>query len=526
MPARSLMVFGTASHVGKSLMVAAFCRMFARRGYNVAPFKAQNMSLNSAATVDGYEIGRAQALQAEAAYQIATPEMNPILLKPDSDQSCHIVAGGRVWGRLSGRDYHEGRVEELFPLVLQSYEKLAARHDVIVLEGAGSPAEINLKDHDIVNMRMAAAANAACLLVGDIDRGGVFAALVGTLGLLAAEERRRIRGLLINKFRGDLELLKPGIRELERRTGKNCLGVIPYIDDLNLDEEDSVSLEPRPSTSKDNWQASTDPARPLRVAVIALPYFANFTDFDALCREPSVCLRFLKHSSQLEHADVIVLPGTKNTISDLRWLQASGIGHRVLAHARSGRIVIGICGGMQMMGVCISDPHHLESGGKMEGLSLLPIRTVLKPEKTTLPVTAYLNRPSLLGMSFPVPCTTGYEIHLGETTYEGGASSLFQLVRTNQATRTEDGAQDANGKCLGTYVHGLFDSDEFRHAFLANARAQCHLEPPGEVIFHRRARESSLNRLADTVETAVDLEQIFGWLRLPLPSRSTSGLPR
>lgn len=526
MRARSLMVLGTASHVGKSLMVAAFCRIFARRGYDVAPFKAQNMSLNSAATVDGYEIGRAQALQAEAAYQIATREMNPILLKPDSDHSCQIVAAGRTWGRLSASDYHNGRAEELFPLVLESYEKLTVRHDLIVLEGAGSPAEINLKGHDIVNMRMAAAAKAACLLVGDIDRGGVFAAMVGTLELLSAEERRLIQGLLINKFRGDLELLKPGLRDLERKTGKNCLGVVPYLEDLDLDEEDSVSLESSCTTAKGNWQATTDAARPLRMAVIAVPYFSNFTDFEALNREPSVCLRFLKHPRQLEHADVIVLPGTKNTISDLHWLRTSGIADQVLAHARSGRILIGICGGMQMMGVSISDPHHLEGGGQIEGLSLLPIRTVLRHEKTTVPVTAYLNRPALLGMPFAAPCTSGYEIHLGETTYEPGASSLFQLQRMNHGMRTEDGAQDAHGNCLGTYVHGLFDGDEFRHAFLANARAHCHLASPRELIFRRRARENSLNRLADTVERAVDLEQIFGWLGLPVRAEAALGPPR
>src|SRR5579884_3074105 len=294
MAARALMILGTASHAGKSLMAAAFCRIFARRGYRVAPFKAQNMSLNSAATIDGYEIGRAQALQAEAAGVFATREMNPILMKPYCDQGCQIIAGGKMWGNLSAQDYHLHRVEELFPLVVESYRKLAEENDIVVLEGAGSPAEINLKDHDIVNMRMAAVANAACLLVGDIDRGGVFASLYGTLELLETDERRLIRGILINKFRGDVELLKPGIKQIETRLGKPCVGIVPHIPNLQLDEEDSVSLEhQRIMRNTSSWETRDLQSRQLRVAVVALPYLSNFTDFDALAAEPSVSLRYV-----------------------------------------------------------------------------------------------------------------------------------------------------------------------------------------------------------------------------------------
>jgi adenosylcobyric acid synthase len=517
------MVLGTASHVGKSLMTAAFCRIFARRGYSVAPFKAQNMSLNSAATVDGFEIGRAQALQAEAAYQVATREMNPILLKPDSDQGCQIVAGGRPWGHLSACQYHQDRVEELFPLVIESYQKLASAHDLIILEGAGSPAEINLKDHDIVNMRMAAAADAACLLVGDIDRGGVFASIFGTLELLAIDERQRIQGILINKFRGDLELLKPGVQAIEQKTGKTCVGVVPYIANLDLDQEDSVSLESLSNTSGNGWQATNNPARQLRIAVISLPYFSNFTDFDALLAEPSVSLLFVKDPRQLQHADLIVLPGTKNTIYDFTWLRASGIAGQICEHAQSG-LVIGICGGMQMLGLSISDPHHMESGGQVRGLGLLPIRTVLKQEKTTVPVTAHLKQPALLGLPFTIPATTGYEIHLGETTYEPEARPLFHLVRSNQAPGIDDGAESSSGRCFGTYVHGLFDSDEFRHALLANARTACKLAPARELVFRRRARDAALNRLADTVEQAVNLKQILSWLGLPLRAEAACEL--
>lgn len=519
MRARSLMVLGTASHVGKSLMTAAFCRIFARRGYSVAPFKAQNMSLNSAATMDGYEIGRAQALQAEAAYQVPRREMNPILLKPDSDHSCQIVAGGRTWGHLSARDYHQQRVEELFPLVLDSYHKLASSHDLIILEGAGSPAEINLKDHDIVNMRMAVAAEAACLLVGDIDRGGVFASIFGTLELLPLDERQRIHGILINKFRGDLELLKPGVKAIEQKTGKNCIGVVPYIPDLNLEQEDSVSLESLSNPPGNGWEANSNPTRQLRIAVVSLPFFSNFTDFDALLAEPSVSLLFVEDPRQLRHADLIVLPGTKNTIYDLTWLRASGIADPIRQHAQS-RLVIGICGGMQMLGLSISDPHHMESGGQVEGLGLLPIHTVLKQEKTTVPVTAHLKQPTLLGLPFTTPGTTGYEIHLGETTYEPEARPLFHLARANQAPETDDGAQSSTGRCFGTYLHGLFDSDEFRHAFLANARAASKLAPARELAFRTGVKDAALNRLADTVEAAVDLKQILSWLELPLDAEA------
>ena len=512
MAARSLMVLGTASHVGKSLVTAAFCRIFARLGYRVAPFKAQNMSLNSAATVDGYEIGRVQALQAEAAGIFSTREMNPILLKPDSDTSCQIVAGGRIWGHLSARDYHQHRVEELFPLVLESYHKLAAENDLIVLEGAGSPAEINLKAHDIVNMRMADAANAACLLVGDIDRGGVFASLLGTIELLSVEERERIRGFVINKFRGDLSLLTPGIREIENRIHKPCVGVMPYIPNLDLDEEDSVSLESRRTGSNvTNWQASSDRGRPLRVAVIALPYLSNFTDFDALAAEPSVSLDFVTEPDHIHHADLIIIPGTKQTIRDFHWLKCSGLGKAIENHA-AHRLVVGICGGMQMMGISIADPHGMEGGGQVAGLGLLPIRTVLTPEKVTAQVKAEMVSKTLFGCVSQTQETTGYEIHLGETTYEAGAQPIFLIRRRHESRRHPDGVQDPTGRCFGTYLHGLFDHDDFRHSFLANARAACQLDPSTEFVFRAKQRQAELNRLAEAVEQSVDLDAICGWL--------------
>src|SRR5580698_3734989 len=287
MSARALMILGTASHVGKSLLTAGLGRIFSDEGIRVAPFKAQNMSLNSAATPDGREIGRAQALQAEACRVVPCAEMNPVLIKPSSDTGAQIVLLGRVWGQVTASDYHQRRVEELFPAVLESYATLADAHDLIILEGAGSPAEINLRKHDIVNMRMAHAANAACLLVGDIDRGGVFASLLGTMELLEAEDRARIRGFVVNKFRGDISLLTPGIEMIERRLGIPCAGVVPFLRDLGLEEEDSVAME----NCRRGWQdLSPAPERPMRIGVVAFPHMANFTDFDAFAAEPSVSL--------------------------------------------------------------------------------------------------------------------------------------------------------------------------------------------------------------------------------------------
>src|SRR3984893_15558562 len=331
------MVLGTASHVGKSLVTAALGRILTDRGFRVAPFKAQNMALNSAATVDRGEIGRAQALQAEACRISATVDMNPILIKPGSETGAQVVVRGRVRGQVTARDYHQRRVEELFPLVLECYQRLAAAHDVVVIEGAGSPAEINLKAHDIVNMRMAAAADAACLLVGDIDRGGVFASLLGTMALLDRPERQRIRGFAINKFRGDEALLTPGIEMIERRVRRPCMGVIPHIHALGLDEEDSVALEDR-RTSARAWRslrtaAPDDRNRPLRVGVVALPRMANFTDFGPLAHEPAVELAFLEKPEDIGDADVAIDPGTKATLDDLRWLRRSGFADALIERA-------------------------------------------------------------------------------------------------------------------------------------------------------------------------------------------------
>lgn len=515
MRARSLMVLGTASHVGKSIITTALCRIFARTGVKVAPFKAQNMSLNSAATVDGFEIGRAQALQAEAAGVCATRDMNPILLKPDSDSSCQVIVQGRIWKKLSASEYHLDWVQELLPIVVESYERLAESNDLMILEGAGSPAEINLKSGDIVNMQMAAAADAACLLVADIDRGGAFASLLGTLELLDPEERERIHGFVINKFRGDLKLLTPGIVEIEKKLRIRCVGVIPYIPDLGLDEEDSLGLESKYARTRSvAWEISEqDKTRRLRVAVVALPYLSNFTDFDLLAAEPCVSLQFVNKPHQLEHADVVILPGSKQTVQDLQWLKDSGLAD-VIAGSRSDKLVVGICGGMQMLGGTVKDPHGMEGGGEIAGLALLPIDTILSREKITAQVTARLISGRLFGLPIPEHETRGYEIHLGESQYRDKAQPVLELRRSHSSRSViEDGAQSGDGLVWGTYVHGLFDHDSFRHAFLRNARMACGLEPGDNFAFLSAERKKKIDRLADCVERALNMELISKWVK-------------
>jgi adenosylcobyric acid synthase len=509
--ARALMVLGTGSHVGKSLITAALCRIFLQEGYRVAPFKAQNMALNSAATPDGFEIGRAQAMQAEAARVAPTADMNPILIKPSSDTGSQIVVQGRVRGQVTAADYHRNRVEELFPVVLESYRRLAADYEIIVLEGAGSPAEINLKAHDIVNMRMAEAADASCLLVGDIDRGGVFASLYGTLELLDPKERGRIRGYLINKFRGDVSLLEPGLEMIKTHIAIPCAGVIPYLHDVGLDEEDGVAMEDRRTAARVWRDDDATPARRLRIGVLALPHMSNFTDFDALAAEPSVALAYLSRASEVEDADVIIIPGTKQTINDLLWLEVEGFDRAIQEQVKRG-LTVGVCGGMQMLGSEILDAAGLEGGGRRRGLGLLPITTTLTGEKITRRADAQLLAPELFGQGMKCGRASGYEIHLGVTEYQSGAKPLLHVRREGQHQAVMDGARSADGRIIGTYLHGLFDDDEFRHAFLEAARAACHLAPPRAFAHVKAEREARFDRLAAHVRQAIDLNLILGWL--------------
>lgn len=502
------MVLGTSSHVGKSLLTAALCRIFADQGVSVAPFKSQNMSLNSSATMEGREIGRAQALQAEAARIPASVHMNPILLKPAGKMTSQVVVRGKIWGKLSASDYHQRRVEELLPIVRESYEILAAKHEVIILEGAGSPAEINLKQHDIVNMRMAEIADAACILVGDIDRGGVFASLLGTVQLLDAAEQARIRGFLINKFRGDISLLEPGVRMMQDRLQRPCLGVVPHIPHLALEEEDSLGLSDVTDES-DPWLPEDAPTRPLRIAVIALPSFSNFTDFDALRHEPSVSLRFCHKPSQLGLADVVILPGSKQTVEDLLWMRQQGLDTSVIAHAAQG-LLVGICGGMQMLGTAIVDPLAMEHGGQTDALGLLPFSTRMNSHKVTRAITGRLSRSILFGQPVPTIELDGYEIHIGETMYGDGAQA-FSILNGHEL----DGCISSDTRIFGSYLHGIFDDDRFRHLFLAAARSFRQLAPAAHFENWRQRREDSFNQLADTVRASLDLPRIFDWVGLP-----------
>ena len=502
--ARAIMVLGTGSHVGKSLLTTALCRIIAQRGYRVAPFKSQNMSLNSAATIEGLEIGRAQALQAEAAGLPPSVHMNPVLIKPSGDCSSQVVVRGKIWGQISAADYHQRRVEELMPIVRESYHTLASEFEVIVLEGAGSPAEINLKEHDIVNMRMAEMADAACLLVGDIDRGGVFASLLGTVELLDPRERARIHGFCINKFRGDLSLLEPGVRMMEQRLGKSCLGVIPYLPTLALEEEDSVGL---PSLARMAWAAAgPTPTRPLRIAVIALPSFSNFTDFDSLRAEPSVELLFTSSADLLAYADVVILPGSKETVTDLQWLRERGFGQAL--RIQPG-LIMGICGGMQMLGEQIADPAGVERSGCAPGLGLLPIHTTMQTAKVTRLSSGNIRGASLFGEPIREQCISGYEIHIGKTTYLDGAEPFAILTQGEL-----DGCVSLDRRVLGTYLHGIFDDDSFRHQFLTAARSFHRLAPPSVLIPWQSQREESLDRLARHVSASLDMRQIFSWVGL------------
>jgi adenosylcobyric acid synthase len=511
----ALMVLGTASHVGKSILTAGLCRIFSDSGYRVAPFKAQNMSLNSAATFDGGEIGRAQALQAEACRVLPSVEMNPVLLKPSTDTGAQVILLGKIFGQVSASDYHTRLVEQLFPEVLRAYKRLSATHDLVILEGAGSPAEINLREHDIVNMRMAHAADAVCLLIGDIDRGGVFASLLGTLELLEPEDRARIAGFVINKFRGDESLLRPGVVMIEKRLGLPCVGVVPFIHDLGLDEEDGVALEDRPSAARRWKDPEPGSARALRVGVIALPHMANFTDFDPLALEPAISLAYLQQPEEMAAADLLILPGTKQTVDDLRWLKGRGFVREFFRLNEIGVPIIGICGGLQMLGTAIEDPHGIENHGvplSESGLGLLPIRTVLGKEKTVRRVRGFLRGYFFRAGAAPQISFEGYEIHVGETLYETGASPLSVVERHEETKSVLDGAVSESGRVFGTYVHGFFDNDDFRHAFIQAARTAIDLAPAIAYVNGKTERDARIDRLACHLRKSLDINLLKSWI--------------
>jgi adenosylcobyric acid synthase len=487
MPAKPLMIQGTGSHVGKSTVVTALCRIFARRGHRVAPFKAQNMALNSYVTADGGEIGRSTVEQAFAAGIAPTVEMNPILLKPNSEVGSQVILLGKPVGNYAARDYWKLK-PELFDLVQTALRKLLADYEIVVIEGAGSPAEINLKSHDLVNMRVAKWAQAPVVLVGDISLGGVFAWLYGTLALLPEDERALVRATLINKFRGDPSLLGDGLQQLEALTGIPVLGVVPDFGELGIGEEDTV-----PTSHFGPWSA--DPTQ-LRIGVVHYPYRSNFTDFDCFFREPGVEVRFVTDPAMLERCHVMFLPGSKQTIADLQWLREHGFEAAVRRRLEAGAFLVGLCGGFQMLGERLEDPDGVESScAESSGLGFLPIATRFQREKALYQVEAVC---AVTGLAL-----RGYEIHMGESRPLRDARPVVQIQRRNgQAVDLLDGAQDVSGRVWGCYIHGLFDNDAFRRRFLADVRAAFNLPAPQDP---GTASDSPYERLADAFERHLDM---------------------
>ena len=495
-----LMVQGTTSHAGKSLMATALCRIFAQDGLRVAPFKAQNMSLNSFVTPDGGEFGRAQAVQAEAARVAPTVEMNPILLKPEGNRKSQVVVMGKPTRVASAREYYEMKLR-LWPLVTRALDTLRAQYDVVVIEGAGSPAEINLKEHEIVNMRVARYANAPVIIVGDIDRGGVFASLFGTMALLEPEEQALVKAFVINKFRGDPSLLDSGFEMLRERTGVDVAGVVPWFDDIHIPEEDSLGLE----TAQSQRGGSIDDY--LDIAVVRLPRIANFDDFDPLRQEPRARLRYIASSDDIGSPDLIILPGSKTTVADLEWMRETGIAAAVTVRRRNGTPVIGICGGYQMLGERILDPDGVESTiAETQGLGLLPLTTTFAATKTTHQVRGKVAASKGLLSGCDGGIVTGYEIHMGQTYGEGNAP--FRVTeRSGSTTDSPDGAIDGEGLTLGTYMHGLFHNHSLRHSLLTNlARRKGIALPEGAIL----DLDAEYDKLAALVRRSVDMGAVYG----------------
>jgi adenosylcobyric acid synthase len=501
MAGQVLMVQGTASHVGKSVMVSALCRIFRQDGFRVAPFKAQNMSNNSYVTADGGEIGRAQAVQADAAGVEARVEMNPILLKPEADHISQVVVMGRPLLSAKAKDYF-GLKPQLWEAVHTSLDALRADFDIVVVEGAGSPAEINLKKNEIVNMRVARYANAPVLLCGDIDRGGIFAFLVGTLELLEPEERELIKGFIINKFRGDPGLLTDGITWLEERTGIPVAGLVHYYRDIHIPEEDSVALD----------DATAAPSQAvLDVAVIQLPHISNFDDFDPLARHSGVELRYVDSPAQLGRPDLVIIPGTKTTIPDLAWMNEQGLSQAVKELHAGGAAVIGVCGGYQMLGTKVSDPEHIESSiTELDGLGLLDLTTVFEGTKETHRINGRVVAATGLLAGASGMSVSGYEIHMGRTVGEGISAPFRIEARADvpvEGAGELDGALDASGSVMGTYIHGLFHNGELRTAMLNELARRKGVSLPD--VTNELDLDREYDKLADWVRSSLDMDLVY-----------------
>ncbi len=483
--AKCIMVQGTMSGAGKSLLCAALCRIFKQDGYKVAPFKSQNMALNSYVTRNGMEMGRAQVMQAEAAGIEPDVRMNPVLLKPSSDIGSQVIVLGEVRGQMTATEYYEYK-NSLMPEVMKAYNELAEENDIIVIEGAGSPAEINLRENDIVNMGMAEAAGAPVLLAGDIDRGGVFAQLYGTVKLLTEDEQKRIAGLIVNKFRGDIDILAPGLKMVEEKTGIPVLGVVPYIR-VDIDDEDS--LAPRLSAKSE--------VKPLDIAIIRIPRMSNFTDFAPLEAHEVIGARYVQSAEELHNPDMVIIPGTKSTMDDLLWMRQNGIESAIQKLASSGTPVLGVCGGYQMMGEKLQDPHHIEGDlEEMHGMGLLPTETTFTNLKTRTRFTADVKAKDFEGAKLD-----GYEIHMGES-----------IVKGDPFLTLENGKDDgcACGTNFGTYLHGLFDTGELTEKLVKYLCDRKGIEySEAAPISHSAYVEKQYDILADGVRAAMDFDKIY-----------------
>jgi adenosylcobyric acid synthase len=514
--ARSVAVLGTGSDVGKSLVATGVCRLLCRAGANVAPFKAQNMSLNSFVTPEGGEMGRAQVLQAQACGIAPKVLMNPVLLKPEADCRSQVIVQGKVWERQEANEYFNNKAV-LWDLVKSSYEELASTYEVIVIEGAGSAAEMNLRDRDIVNWPVVEMADATVILVADIDRGGVFAQVIGTMDLLSPEERQRVIGVVINKFRGDLSLFDDGIKIIEERTGVPVLGVLPYLRNLELDQEDSVAIE--------RFRMTLFEIEMVNVAVVLLPHMSNFTDFNQLAAEPDVALRYVASPQELHGTDVIILPGSKTTMADLDCLREAGFEEAFMAHVQRGGEIMGVCGGFQMLGNTITDPLCVETGGSSKGLELLDVETELLAQKRTVQVRAH----SLLGSWDAQSLVEGYEIHMGVTVRGNGVLPCFQIISHSDTFSSPkpsfqearefqhlDGAMSSDGLVWGTYIHGVFDQPGFRREWLNRVRIRKNLQPlnveTSQAVSNRLVH--AIDRWADHVGAYLDMQPIFSAIEL------------
>lgn len=495
--AKAIMIQGTMSNVGKSLFVGGLCRIFKQDGYKVAPFKSQNMALNSFITEEGLEMGRAQVMQAEAAGIKPEVRMNPILLKPTNDTGSQVIVNGEVLCNMSARDYYKNKLK-LVPDIMKAYNSLERDYDIIVIEGAGSPAEINLKKDDIVNMGMAKMAKAPVLLVGDIDRGGVFAQLLGTIDLLDDDEREYVKGLIINKFRGDKSILQSGLDMLEERGKKEVIGVVPYVY-CDIDDEDSLSER----FSRKNVIGDVD------IAVIKLPKISNFTDFNAFECMDMVSLRYVSRAEEIKDADIIIIPGSKNTIEDLLWLRENGLEAKIKQQAAKGKIIFGVCGGYQILGESIEDKEGQEHKGKFNAMGLLPIKTVYKAEKTRNQVQGeFINiegeLKALNGIKFK-----GYEIHMGESFLENGFKNMnvvYDIVKNNE--KRADGANIGN--VYGTYVHGIFDDERVIKGIVTAVLNKKGIDSSGIKAFNMKEyKEKQYDILADEIRKNVDMDKIY-----------------